>query len=64
MATLTIRLDMDNAAFEDGGPEEVKSILTNLCDRLPDPLNSPTHPGGEFTLHDSNGNYCGAAFIE
>ena len=58
--TLTIRVELDNAAFEEGGSEEVERILTNLCGRLPEPLDQT---GGEYSLHDANGNYCGSAEI-
>ena len=35
---LVIKLDLDNAAFEEGQTEEVERILHNLAERLPEPL--------------------------
>lgn len=32
--TLTIRLGLANAAFVDGGTEEVRRVLNDVCDRL------------------------------
>ncbi len=57
---LTITIDLDNAAFEDGGAEEVARILANIAERLPEPLR-PTN--GAYNLHDANGNHCGTAEI-
>lgn len=59
--TLTITIELDNAAFEEGGTEEVERILVNLCGRLPEPLDQT---GGELSLHDANGNWVGKATIE
>jgi hypothetical protein len=58
---LVIMLDLDNAAFEDGGTEEVQRILEDLCSRLPEPLASTR---GDLVLHDVNGNYAGKARID
>lgn len=58
--TLTIKMDLDNAAFEDGGAEEVGRILASIAERIPDPL---TLTNGALSLHDANGNYCGSAEI-
>lgn len=57
---LTITIDLDNAAFEDGGAEEVARILASVAERIPDPLRSTDGP---LNLHDANGNHCGAAEI-
>lgn len=57
---LTIKPTIDNAAFEEGGTEEVRRILDDLCDRLPEPLGDTN---GDLNLHDSNGNHCGTARI-
>lgn len=56
---LTIEIELDNAAFEDGGAEEVGRILASVAERIPDPL----AVSGELTLHDHNGNWCGRAEI-
>lgn len=58
---LTITIQLDNAAFEEDGPEEVARILANLSERLPDPLRETN---GDFSLHDANGNFVGKARIE
>lgn len=58
---LTITLDLDNAAFENYGFEEVRRILDDLCDRLPEPLE---YTCGNIHLVDSNGNHVGTAIIE
>lgn len=57
---LTITIDLDNAAFADGGAEEVVRILASVAERIPDPLSST---GGPLNLHDYNGNHCGTAEI-
>lgn len=60
--TLTITIDIDNAAFADSGVDEIERILNDLCSRLPvEPQNGPTHPAGDYMLHDINGNYVGSA---
>lgn len=58
---LTITIDLDNAAFEEGGAEEVARILASVAERIPDPLDQT---GGDLSLHDANGNWCGAAWID
>lgn len=58
---LTIIIDLDNAAFEDAGAEEVARILASVAERIPDPLDETR--GGPLSLHDANGNYCGTAEI-
>lgn len=57
---LTITIDLDNAAFEDGGAEDVARILASVAERIPDPL---TETNGPLNLHDYNGNHCGTAEI-
>lgn len=57
---LNITIELDNAAFEDGGPDEVARILADLASRLPDPLDQT---GGALSLHDANGNHVGTAEI-
>lgn len=57
---LTITMDLNNAAFADGGTEEIGRILADLATRLPDPLDQT---GGTLSLHDANGNHCGTAEI-
>lgn len=54
-------MDLDNAAFEEGGAEEVGRILASIAERIPDPLRDTN---GEYSLHDANGNYCGSARID
>lgn len=58
---LRIEIDLDNAAFMEGGPAEVERILIDVASRIPDPLDQT---GGELSLHDLNGNYCGFARID
>lgn len=57
---LVIKMDLDNAAFEECGYEEVQRILEDLCNRLPDTLRSTN---GDIVLHDINGNCVGTARI-
>lgn len=57
---LRITMDLDNAAFADGGAEEVGRILADVASRIPDPLDQT---GGSLSLHDLNGNHCGTAEI-
>jgi hypothetical protein len=56
---LVISIDLGNAAFEEGGAEEVGRILASVAERIPDPL----RPSDKLSLHDANGNYCGEAVI-
>jgi hypothetical protein len=58
---LTIRVELDNAAFADGGVEEISRILEDIGTRLPDPLGKTD---GTLSLHDYNGNHVGTAEIE
>ncbi len=55
---LTITMDLDNAAFEDGGGQEITRILTDLCRKLPDEICE-----GNRALFDINGNRVGTAEI-
>lgn len=59
--TLTITIELDNAAFVDDGLDEVERILDDLVTRLPDPLSTTI---GDYSLHDINGNYVGRARID
>ena len=56
---LRIEMNLDNAAFSEGGVEEVRRILNKMCARLPDPLEG----GWEWKAMDSNGNRVGKATI-
>jgi len=58
---LIISMSLDNAAFEEGGADEVARILASLAERLPDPLDQT---GGALSLLDINGNWTGFASIE
>jgi hypothetical protein len=57
---LTIEIDLDNAAFEDEGVDEIDRILGDIASRLPMPLRSTD---GKLNLHDLNGHHCGTAEI-
>lgn len=57
---LVIEMSLDNAAFEDGGAEEVARILASIASRIPDPL---SETNGALSLHDANGNRVGTAEI-
>lgn len=63
---LRIVIDLDNAAFRDESgvcdvlTEEVRRVLTDLTDRLPNPMRPTRQP---MNLHDANGNQCGTAEI-
>jgi hypothetical protein len=56
---LIIEMDLDSAAFDDQ-VEEVRRILEELCERIPDPLDVTDGP---INLYDANGNRCGDARI-
>lgn len=53
---LVIEIELNNAAFEDGGTAEVERILSGIAERLPEPLE---RTDGAYQLHDVNGNWCG-----
>lgn len=61
---LTITIDLDNAAFSDGGidagAEEVRRILSGTPDRLTFRLSNGSE---RIDLYDFNGNKCGTAEI-
>lgn len=54
--TATIKINMDNAAFEDNGKLELAAILKELSNFCTHDLNITE---GKRTLMDSNGNTCG-----
>jgi hypothetical protein len=58
---LTIKINLDNAAFDDDGTAEVGRILVELVERLPSPFTPTSTP---LNLHDVTGNQVGAAWIE
>lgn len=60
MLVLTIKMELDNAAFADDGTAEVERILGDVASRLPEPLDET---GQDLSLHDANGNWCGFARI-
>lgn len=57
---LSLQLNLDNMAFEDGGSDEVRRILNEFCDSIPERL---VETDGDITLRDFNGNTVGAARI-
>lgn len=57
---LVIEMDLDNAAFDEGGVDEVASVLANAAQRLPHPLTTTDSP---IKLRDTNGNHVGTARI-
>lgn len=57
---LTVKIELDNSAFEEFGVEEVTRLLESVASRIPDPL-APTNGG--LSLHDANGNWVGEAVI-
>lgn len=57
---LTIEIKLDNAAFEDGGTEEIARILADMCEQLPDPLTTRI----DYVMRDANGNTVGKARIK
>ena len=54
--TAIIKINMDNAAFEDNGNLELAAILKELATFCTHDLNAVE---GKRTLMDSNGNTCG-----
>jgi hypothetical protein len=59
--TLTIKIDMDNAAFDPSGTEEEVRILRELADHLE--KHGTTRPGWSKSLLDINGNKVGTATV-
>ena len=58
---LVIEVNLDNAAFDDDqNIHELRRIMDDLLERLPDPLDLTDGP---LNLHDVNGNHCGEARI-
>ena len=58
---LTLKIQTDNAAFEDNGiGAEVAQILRKLANNIEDVTGEPDM---EFALMDSNGNKVGKAFL-
>ena len=57
---LVIEMELDNAAFEEAGAEEVRRILESVASRIPDTLHQTNVT---LSLHDANGNWVGNAEI-
>src|SRR4051812_10144594 len=57
MATITITINVDSAAFEDGSGSEVASILRDLADKYDDSDIASV----SCNLHDTNGHTVGEA---
>lgn len=55
MKSITIKIRMDNAAFEYDPAFEVARILHEFADDLTEGF-----PANEYKLHDVNGNTCGS----
>lgn len=62
MATLTITIEMDNAAFDDYPGEEAIRILREAAGRL-ESVGVEHHAGELFTLYDVNGNTVGSVVL-
>lgn len=60
--TLTIKINVDNAAFEDGFHEEIHKILMQARTKL-DQFDT-WHKGDNFGLKDTNGNSVGYGKFE
>lgn len=58
--TLTIKIKMDNEAFDDGEHREVARILKCLTYQF----ESDNSGSFEFLLHDANGNPVGKSTLE
>ena len=56
MATITITITTDNAAFEDDPADEVINVLERLIPKLD---RDACEPGSVIRLRDSNGNTVG-----
>ena len=59
--TVSIRIDVDNAAFED--PEEIRRILEVASDKVTVWLEKVPFPGHEAALVDTNGNSVGTVAL-
>lgn len=59
--TVNIRIDIDNAAFED--PEEISRILEVASDKATLWLEKFPFPGHEAVLVDTNGNSVGTVAL-
>jgi len=57
-----IKIDMDNAAFEDDNTGEIARILRELADRIT--RGGELLPGDRENLRDINGNTVGAAAVK
>lgn len=57
---LTIKIELDNAAFEYERENEIARILSDLSDRLP----TKGKTRESINLYDYNGNWCGMVVIE
>lgn len=57
---LAIRIELGNAAFEEGGVQEIGRLFGSIESRLPLDLSDTN---GALNLHDANGNHCGTAEI-
>jgi hypothetical protein len=66
---ITITINTDNAAFEDGAEIEVARILADYARRLNDGLTNLeltsvlNNPRGRYALRDSNGNTVGSVRV-
>lgn len=58
--TLTIKIEMDNAIFEENSGSEISRILTNLAEGVD---GSDLQPGYAENLRDLNGNTVGSAKV-
>ena len=58
---LEITMNLNNAAFEDNGADEIRRILRDYSRSLSDNLQDERW--GNKPLVDSNGNHCGTAEI-
>jgi len=54
---MTIKINMDNAAFEDYASEETARILREMADQVE--KNHHFSPGFSIPARDINGNECG-----
>ncbi len=59
---LTIEMSLDNAAFEDGGTDELKRAVSAALEKMRG--HWADAGGAEANIRDINGNKCGTARIE